>query len=287
MVKILLLLLRGRDADRSAIIGWWESSTCTRYDYRSRFEDRLIASSVDEELVVESREPRACRNHVSSPARKNTWWFHAIPLLEVGPPSSLLLFSPSLSLVSCAMYPINFYRYPPSPLERKFAVSIVSRSFDDRFFIFFWKDATGGWVRKRWKRRRWTRGGEDGGGGGWNCENRHAHARDRTHVRTTRHAAEHYGFRRPISTSRTDETRRKQPIARPRPDRKENPSRLIPRFRKRWRDSTLTFLLSSSGGGDKRVDKKVKAFVANLRDFFPSIYWSLWLIIIVSLIKYL
>lgn len=41
------------------------------------------------------------------------------------------------------MYPINFYRYPPSPLERKFAVSIVSRSFDDRFFIFFWKDATG------------------------------------------------------------------------------------------------------------------------------------------------
>lgn len=143
MVKILLLLLRGRDADRSAIIGWWESSTCTRYDYRSRFEDRLIASSVDEELVVESREPRACRNHVSSPARKNTWWFHAIPLLEVGPPSSLLLFSPSLSLVSCAMYPINFYRSPPSPLERKFAVSIVSRSFDDRFFIFFWKDAKG------------------------------------------------------------------------------------------------------------------------------------------------
>lgn len=41
------------------------------------------------------------------------------------------------------MYPINFYRYPPSPLERKFAVSIVSRSFDDRFFIFFWKDAKG------------------------------------------------------------------------------------------------------------------------------------------------
>lgn len=103
----------------------------------------------------------------------------------------------------------------------------------DRFFIFFWKDATGdGFV---------SDGSEEDGrevvrmveGGRWNCENRHAHARDRTHVRTTRHAAEHYGFRRPISTSRTDETRRKQPIARPRPDRKENPSRLIPRFRKR------------------------------------------------------
>lgn len=133
MVKILLLLLRGRDADRSAIIGWWESSTCTRYDYRSRFEDRLIASSVDEELVVESREPRACRNHVSSPARKNTWWFHAIPLLEVGPPSSLLLFLLFLfDLSYLAMYSINFYRYPPSPLERKFAVSIV-------FLFFFGK----------------------------------------------------------------------------------------------------------------------------------------------------
>lgn len=140
-------------------------------------------------------------------------------------------FSPPLpslslrSLVSCDVF-YQFLSLSPLPPRAK-----ICRF--DRFFIFFWKDATGGWVRKRWKRRRWTRGGEDGGGGGWNCENRHAHARDRTHVRTTRHAAEHYGFRRPISTSRTDETRRKQPIARPRPDRKENPSRLIPRFRKR------------------------------------------------------
>ena len=43
-------------------VGWSRSteaeatsgSTCTRFDYRSRFEDRLIASSVDEELVAES-----------------------------------------------------------------------------------------------------------------------------------------------------------------------------------------------------------------------------------------
>lgn len=49
-------------------------STCTRFDYRSRFEDRLIASSVDEDLVEEgrvgSRVPAAtAQHHVSSPAR--------------------------------------------------------------------------------------------------------------------------------------------------------------------------------------------------------------------------
>lgn len=94
------------------------------------------------------------------------------------------------------MYPINFYRYPPSPLERKFAVSIVSRSFDDRFFIFFWKDATGGWVRKRWKRRRWTRGGEDGGGGD-------GIVKIVTHTRETEHTCERHDT--PPSTTGFDD----------------------------------------------------------------------------------
>lgn len=227
--------------------------------------------------MVESREPRACRNHVSSPARKNTGDFTP-PLLEVH--LLFLSFFPFLfdSWSRIAICSINFYRYPPPSSASSKNLPFGSR-FDDRFFFLERCDG----VRKRRKRGWWTRGGADGGEGGWNCENRHAHARD-THVRSTRHAAEHYGFRRPISTSRTDETRRKQPIARPRPDRKENPSRLIPRFRKRWRDSTLFFFVKFDWGWwQKRSSEKLRFFrERKFERFFFLIYWNLRLTIIMS-----
>lgn len=117
IARIAWMLDRAGRVDRSAIIGGWESSTCTRYDYRSRFEDRLIASSVDEELVVESREPRACRNHVSSPARKNNrddftrlfFWVHLL--------SSLVSYLLSITLRSL-----------PLPEDEN-----LDRGFNDRF----------------------------------------------------------------------------------------------------------------------------------------------------------
>lgn len=190
--------------------------------------------------MVESREPRACRNHVSSPARKNTGDFTRLFWRST--------FFLSFSLFSSIPYRIAihcFYRFLSlsSLLPSSSSTKNFHRGLTIVFFLFFFfgemRQNSYAMEARMMDKRRW-RGGE----AGWNYENRHAHGRD-THVRSTRHAVEHYGFRRLISTSRTNETRRKHPIARPRPDRKENSSRLIPRFRKRWRDSNLFFLSSS------------------------------------------
>ena len=103
-------------------------------------------------------------------------------------------FSPPLpslslrSLVSCDVF-YQFLSLSPLPPRAK-----ICRF--DRFFIFFWKDATGGWVRKRWKRRRWTRGGEDGGGGD-------GIVKIVTHTRETEHTCERHDT--PPSTTGFDD----------------------------------------------------------------------------------